>query len=41
MFAAHDGNTYTTKAQVHGLRLQTFEIGHTLPQGATVGTVTG
>ena len=33
VFASRSGNVYTTKLQVHGLRLKTVQIGHTLPAG--------
>ena len=35
VFASRSGNLYTTKLQVHGLRLKTVQIGHTLPAGST------
>ena len=35
VFASRSGNVYTTKLQVHGLRLKTVQIGHTLPAGST------
>jgi hypothetical protein len=33
VFASRSGNVYTTKLQLHGLRLKTVLIGHTLPAG--------
>ena len=35
VFASRSGNVYTTKLQLHGLRLKTVQIGHTLPAGST------
>ena len=34
VFASRSGNVYTTKLQLHGLRLKTVQIGHTLPAGS-------
>jgi hypothetical protein len=34
VFASRSGNVYTTKLQLHGLRLKSVEIGHTLPAGS-------
>jgi hypothetical protein len=34
VFASRSGNLYTTKLQLHGLRLKTVQIGHTLPAGS-------
>ena len=34
VFASRSGNAYTTKLQLHGLRLKTVLIGHTLPAGS-------
>jgi hypothetical protein len=39
VFASHSGRSYITEMQVHGLRLRTLEIGHTLPAGTRPGTV--
>jgi hypothetical protein len=39
VLAAHDGDRYTTVADTDDVRLHTFRIGHTLPRGATVGSV--
>jgi len=35
VFASRSGNVYTTKLQLHRLRLKTVQIGHTLPTGST------
>ncbi|HEX4670682.1 MAG TPA: hypothetical protein VH279_00360, partial [Solirubrobacteraceae bacterium] len=35
VFASRAGKVYTTKLQLHGLRLKTVQIGHTLPAGST------
>ena len=37
--AAHDGDRYTTRVLIRGLRLRSLEIGHTLPAGATPASV--
>ncbi len=34
VFASRSGNLYTTKLQLHGLRLKSVQIGHTLPAGS-------
>ena len=34
VFASRSDNVYTTKLQLHGLRLKTVQIGHTLPAGS-------
>jgi hypothetical protein len=34
VFASRSAGHYTTKVQVHGLRLHTLQIGHTLPRGS-------
>src|SRR5262249_4363501 len=39
VFAAHAGNRYETRLLVHGLRLRSLQIGHTLPAGATAASV--
>jgi hypothetical protein len=39
VFASHSGSDYTTKVQVHGLRLKTLQIGHTLPRGSTPSNI--
>jgi hypothetical protein len=39
VFAAHSGNQYKTTLEVHGLRLRSLQIGHTLPAGATPASV--
>jgi hypothetical protein len=39
VLAAHDGDRYTTVTDTDDVRLHTFRIGHTLPRGATVGSV--
>ncbi|HEY1509127.1 MAG TPA: hypothetical protein VGF93_09020 [Solirubrobacteraceae bacterium] len=39
VFASRAGGSYTTRLQVHGLRLQTLEIGQTLPGGSTPSNV--
>ena len=39
VFAAQAGNRYETRLTVHGLRLNSLEIGHTLPAGSKPGTV--
>ncbi len=39
VYAAHAGNRYETRLLVHGLRLRTLQIGHTLPAGTTPATV--
>jgi hypothetical protein len=39
VLAAHDGNRYTTVTDTGGAPVRTFQIGHTLPFGATVGSV--
>jgi hypothetical protein len=39
VFASHAGANYTTKVQVHGLRLRTLQIGHTLPRGSTASDI--
>ncbi|MBV8998491.1 MAG: hypothetical protein JO304_05500, partial [Solirubrobacterales bacterium] len=39
VFAAHAGNRYETRLAVHGLRLRSLEIGHTLPVGSTPASV--
>jgi hypothetical protein len=35
VFAARAGNRYETRLLVHGLRLRSLQIGHTLPAGTT------
>jgi hypothetical protein len=39
VFAAHAGNRYETRLLVHGLRLQSLEIGQTLPAGSAPASV--
>jgi hypothetical protein len=39
VFASHTGNQYVTRLAVHGLQLQSLQIGHTLPAGSTPGSV--
>jgi hypothetical protein len=39
VFAAHSGTEYKTTLEVHGLRLRSLQIGHTLPAGATPASV--
>ena len=40
VFASHSGSTYTTKAQLTGSSVRSLVIGHTLPRGSKVRTVT-
>jgi hypothetical protein len=39
VFAAHAGNRYETRLLVHGLQLQSLEIGQTLPAGSAPASV--
>jgi hypothetical protein len=39
VFASHAGTRYTTTVRVHGLRLRSLEVGHTLPAGTTPASV--
>ncbi|MBV9942290.1 MAG: hypothetical protein JO262_09205 [Solirubrobacterales bacterium] len=39
VYAAHAGTRYETRLLVHGLRLRSLQIGHTLPAGTTPATV--
>ena len=39
VFASHAGSTYTTKTDTSDAPVEDFRIGHTLPRGATVGSV--
>jgi hypothetical protein len=39
VFASHSGRQYVTRIAVHGLRLDSLQIGHTLPTGTMPRTV--
>jgi hypothetical protein len=39
VFASHSGRQYVTRIAVHGLRLHSLQIGHTLPTGTMPRTV--
>jgi hypothetical protein len=40
VLAAHDGNRYVTVADTSRTPVTTLELGHTLPRGAVVASVT-